>query len=389
VRVDLEKWAARVRKFSAQFKGRPSIDTSAAVFKNEVRNKYFVNTDGTVLLVPANYMNLSITANAKADDGMELPMSLSYFGRKESDLPSEEKVLGDIAALIDALEKLRAAPVADPYSGPAVLSGKASGVFFHEVLGHRLEGHRLKQETDGQTFKKKVGEQILPPFLSVFFDPTLRELDKVALSGAYDYDDEGVKAEKVVAVDGGVLKDFLMSRTPMEGFARSNGHGRAQPGSVPVSRQSNLVVESTNKLPESKLRQMLVEECKKQGKPYGLLVTEISGGVTQTGRGGANVFEVQPTAIYRVYADGRPDELVRGVNLTGTPLAAFGKILATGDRREVFNGTCGAESGNVPVSAAAPSILISEIELKKTATSQDKPPILPPPDTKTRKGGKR
>ena len=384
--VDLDKWAGRIRTFTAQFKNHPFITAASGQFQNEIRNKYFVDTEGAVLLVPAGFMRLGITANVRAADGTPLPLYLSYFGYSESDLPSEESILKDISGLIDNLEKLCAAPVIDPYTGPAILSGRSAGVFFHEILGHRLEGQRLKSDTDGQTFKKRVGEQILPPFLSVSFDPTIRELDKFVLSGAYQFDDEGVRAEKVVAVSGGVLKNFLMSRTPIAGFSRSNGHGRAQPGSAPASRQSNLIVESTNMLPESKLRQMLIEECKKQDKPFGLFISEVQGGQTATARSSMNAFNINPLVVYRIYADGRPDELVRGVNLAGTPLAAFGKIVATGDRREVFNGTCGAESGSIPVSALSPSILISEIEVQKRAATPEKPPILPPPDMKNPTG---
>lgn len=385
-RVDLDKWADRIRTFTAQFNNRPFITAASGTFQNEVRNKYFVDTEGSALLVPANYMRLQISASIRADDGMSLPLYLSYSGYSESDLPSEESVLADIRGMIDTMEKLRIAPVIEPFTGPAIFSGEAAGVFFHEVLGHRLEGQRLKSDTDGQTFKKKAGEEVLPTFLSVTFDPTIRELDKFILTGAYDFDDEGVRAEKVVAVSDGVLKDFLMSRTPMANFSRSNGHGRAAPGSAPTSRQSNLIVESKKTLTESALRQMLIDECKKQNKPFGLLIKQVSGGQTVTSRASLNVFSITPLVVYRIYADGRPDELVRGVNLGGTPLTVFGKIVATGDRREVFNGICGAESGQVPVSALSPAVLVSEIEVQKRASTPEKPPILPQPDAKSRAG---
>jgi predicted Zn-dependent protease len=267
----------------------------------------------------------------------------------------------------------------DPYTGPAILAGKASGVFFHEILGHRLEGHRQKSEAEGQTFKKKVGEQVLPEFMSVVFDPTIRGLHGFNLSGVVRFDDEGTKAEKVVCIENGILKDFLMSRTPIENFLRSNGHARCQPGLKPVSRQSNLIVESRQMLPEDKLRQMLIEECKKQNKAFGLLFTEVQGGFTSTARLTPNAFNVTPLVVFRIYTDGRPDELVRGVDLIGTPLTTFGKIMAAGSKMDVFNGMCGAESGGVPVSAVSPSILVSEIEVQKKAKSQEKPPILPPP----------
>jgi TldD protein len=377
--VDLDTWAERIRKFTEEFKKYPFILNSAGSFRNEIRQKYFVNTEGTSVSFPSVYMGLQISATAKADDGMELPLYISYFGFKESDFPPEDQVMADIHSLIETLDKLRTAPLVDPYTGPAMLAGKASGVFFHEILGHRLEGHRQKSESEGQTFKKQVGKQILPEFISVVFDPTIKEFQDFKLSGFYRFDDEGAEAQRVVSIDKGILKNFLMSRSPIENFPDSNGHGRSQPGMKPVSRQSNLIVRSEKMLSEEQLRQALIEECVKQDRAFGLIFTEISGGYTSTGRSSPNAFNVTPLVVYKVFADGRPDELVRGVDLIGTPLTTFGKIIATGSKMEVFNGNCGAESGTVPVSAVSPSILVSEIEVQKKEKSQEKPPILPPP----------
>jgi predicted Zn-dependent protease len=226
-----------------------------------------------------------------------------------------------------------------------------------------------------------VGAKVLPDFLSVVFDPTRKKIGGIDLNGWYDYDDEGVKARPVSAVEKGVLKTFLMSRSPIMGFEQSNGHGRRQPGLEVVSRQSNLIVESSNAVPETRLRQMLIDEVKKQNKPYGLYFRDITGGFTTTQRAGLQAFKVIPVIVYRVYTDGRPDELVRGADIVGTPLASFSKILATSDKPEVFNGYCGAESGSVPVSAVAPAILVSEIEIEKKAKSNDRPPLLPEPTT--------
>jgi predicted Zn-dependent protease len=279
------------------------------------------------------------------------------------------------------LSRLLKAPESQPFVGPAIFSGRAAGVFFHEIFGHRVEGHRQKDESEGQTFTKSVGTKVLPDFLSVVFDPTRRKIGGIDLNGWYDYDDEGVKARPVSAVDKGVLKTFLMSRSPIKGFEQSNGHGRRQPGLEVVSRQSNLIVESSNAVPEDRLRQMLIDEVKKQNKPYGLYFRDIMGGFTTTQRAGLQAFKVIPVIVYRVYTDGRPDELVRGADIVGTPLSSFSKILATSDKPEVFNGYCGAESGSVPVSAVAPAILVSEIEIEKKAKSNDRPPLLPEPTT--------
>jgi len=252
-------------------------------------------------------------------------------------------------------------------------------VFFHEVLGHRLEGHRQRGEQEGQTFTKKVNQSVLPDFLSVTDDPKMRALGGFELSGAYEYDDEGVPSSTVNLIENGILKNFLMSRTPITNFDHSNGHGRGQPGVMAVGRQGNLIVTSKKTVRESDLRQQLIDEVKKQGKPYGLYFEDIQGGFTLTQRAAPQSFQVLPVLVWRVYPDGRPDELVRGVDIVGTPIAAINRIMVTGDKTDVFNGVCGAESGSVPVSAAAPAMLFSEIEVQKRAHSLERPPILAPP----------
>jgi hypothetical protein len=146
-----------------------------------------------------------------------------------------------------------------------------------------------------------------------------------------------------------------------------------------VSRQSNLIVESSKQVPQSLLRQMLIAEIKRQGKPYGFYFEHVTGGFTTTGRAGFQSFKVIPLVVYRVYPDGRPDELVRGVDIVGTPLASFARIVATSDKLDVFNGYCGAESGSVPVSAVSPAILVSELEIQKKEKGRDRPPLLPAP----------
>ncbi|HMD49246.1 MAG TPA: hypothetical protein VKG79_09120, partial [Bryobacteraceae bacterium] len=140
-----------------------------------------------------------------------------------------------------------------------------------------------------------------------------------------------------------------------------------------------LIVESKKKVSDRALRQMLIAEIKRQNKPYGLYFEQVTGGYTTTQRRGLQAFTVIPLIVYRVYPDGRPDELVRGVDIVGTPLASFAKILATSDQLSVFNGYCGAESGQVPVSAVSPALLVSEIEIQKKDHSVDRPPLLDRP----------
>ncbi len=374
--LDKNLWTERVRRLSLGFRQYPDILVSGVSISAERETKYFVSTEGSRLEHGRSFVRVSISAEARAEDGMNLSTYDTFDAGDPSGLPSEDVLAGAVDRAAKDLTALLHAPVVDPYLGPAIFSGRAAGVFFHEIFGHRIEGHRQKDESEGQTFTKSLGKSVLPDFLSVAFDPTLHKFDGTDLNGWYSYDDEGVAGQKFTAVDHGTLKEFLMSRSPIKGFDHSNGHGRRQPGLEVVSRQSNLLVESTKTVPEAQLRQMLIEEVKRQKKPYGLYFKDVTGGFTTTARAGMQAFKVLPVIVYRVYPDGRPDELVRGVDIVGTPLASFAKILATSDHSEVFNGYCGAESGMVPVSAISPAILVSEIETEKKVKSQDKPPLL-------------
>lgn len=374
-----EQWQDRLRKLSAKFSAVPGILTANIAVLYQIDTRYFANTEGSRLQHGRGFARLIVSAQGKADDGMDLAASETFEAADPAGLPQDAAILAAVERVSKDLTGLLKAPVVDPFVGPAIFSGRAAGVFFHEIFGHRIEGHRQKDEAEGQTFTKSVGSEVLPEFLSVLFDPTRKRLDGVDLNGWYEYDDEGVKARPVRVVENGVLKTFLMSRSPIQGFDHSNGHGRRQPGMEVVSRQSNLLVESSRTVPEKRLRQMLVDEIKRRNKPYGLYFRDVTGGFTNTSRGGLQAFKVIPVIVYRVYADGRPDELVRGADIVGTPLASFAKIVATSDRPEVFNGYCGAESGSVPVSAVSPALLVSEIEIEKKAKSQDRPPLLPFP----------
>ncbi|MGB8473449.1 MAG: metallopeptidase TldD-related protein [Candidatus Acidiferrum sp.] len=376
---DHTAWSGEIRRLSAGFRKYPKVYFASVVLQVSDSNSRMISSEGTAIETPSASARLIMEAQTRADDGMELLRVETFQAPTADGLPSEAELSAKIVKMADDLKALRAAPVAEPYDGPALLSGRAAAVFFHEVLGHRLEGHRQRDEDEGQTFTKKVGEEVLPKFLSVADDPTVHELAGVKLAGSYDIDNEGVPAQRVEVIQNGVLKNFLMSRMPIKGFSHSNGHGRDQPGLMPTGRQGNLIVTSTQTVPESELRQKLIDEIKKQNKPYGLYFDDIQGGFTLTTRALPQSFQVLPVIVYKVYADGRPDELVRGVDIVGTPLAALTRILLTGDKEHVFNGVCGAESGQVPVSAVAPAMLFSEMEVQKRQHSHDRPPILPPP----------
>jgi TldD protein len=379
ITVDRKPWEEKVRAYTKAFRESTSIINSIVTFSGQAQNAYQVTSEGTQLQFGQIRYRLELFIQGKAPDGMDIDRYYNFDWVDPKDAPDDKAVYAAEATMRKELEGLVAAPINDPTVGPALLTGRAAAVFFHEVFGHRAEGHRQKDVTEGQTFSKKVGEQILPEFLSITDDTTMKKLGGQDLLGYFQFDDEGEPAQRVTLVDRGVLKNFEMSRSPLVGFPHSNGHGRRQLGATPVSRQGNLIVQSSKMVTNEQLRAKLIELIKAQGKQFGLLIDDIAGGFTFTGRGQPQAFQVLPLVVYKVYADGRPDELVRGVDIVGTPLAALTKIVATGDTPEVFNGYCGAESGSVPVSAASPAILTSELEVQKKESSTDRPPILPPP----------
>ncbi len=228
--------------------------------------RWLLNSEGSVIQTGRNYVRVFLQAETRADDGMELERFESYDAASFDSLAGVAEMQKGADSMIADLKALRKAPLADPYIGPAILEGRAAGVFFHEIFGHRVEGHRQKNEDEGQTFAKKIGEPVMPAFVSVYDDPTLSRIGDVELNGFYRYDDEAVTAQRATLVDQGVLTGFLLSRSPTRGFHESNGHGRRQEGRPVVSRQGNLVVQTSAVVPVDELRRRLREEAKRQGK---------------------------------------------------------------------------------------------------------------------------
>jgi TldD protein len=378
-RFDRSKWEVRLRKYSAMFLKDSHITSSTANLIFNVTRKYYLDTDGTETVENVTSANVQIYGSVKADDGMDLPLYLSYFSYTPEGLPDDKSIENDVQKLLDKLIRIRTAPVVAPFTGPAILLGSASSVFFHEIFGHRIEGQPMRSINDSRTFKKKVGEDILPSSFSVFMDPTLKNYKEQDLNGHYTIDDQGVRGERVTVVENGKLRNFLMTRTPIDGFPRSNGHARGELGIEVTSRQSNLIVESSDVKTDEQLRKMLISEIKAQGKEFGYIFASVTNGYTFTSTGSPNSFNVTPVEVYRVYPDGRPDELVRGVDLIGTPLSMFSQIMGAGGKSETFTGICGASSGSVPVSAISPSILVKQVEMQSKGKSQETPPILPRP----------
>ncbi len=376
---DRARWREKGRKLSLIFKEEPYLFDSRVTIKARLVTRRFVNTEGSVLRTSARYYSVTAEAVTRADDGMLLDHTYSRFWRGGHQEPTLAELEAGARRMIADLVALRDAPVLDPYSGPALLEPAAAGVFFHEALGHRLEAQRQRSEDEGQTFKERVGERIIPGFLSVVDDPTLGKLNGVPLYGHYTYDEEGVPARRVELVDGGILRSFLLSRQPIEGFHNSTGHGRGAPGRRPLARMGTLKVMAEGGLSDEELKERLMEAARRQGKPFGLRVGEILGGSTNTSAFGYQAFKGVPRMVYRVDAVTGEETLVRGVELVGTPLSSLNRVTFVGKEPGVFNGYCGAESGWVPVSAVAPATLFDEFELQRSPKPKERKQLLRAP----------
>ncbi|MEZ4238386.1 MAG: TldD/PmbA family protein [Myxococcota bacterium] len=340
----VDAWQEALVAASARLAEVPELVSGSVTLQLDRVEKTFVDTEGTRLVHGRTHGRISLSLSAVAPDGDEV----NVFDATDAEDPTrlvatdlDERVDRAVQQLHDRLN----APRADPYSGPVLLTGRAAGVFFHEVLGHRVEGHRQKRDDEGKTFADQIGRRVLPYWIDVFDDPRVEELAGEQLNGHYRYDDEGVPAQRADIVDDGVFVGFLMGRSPIEGFEHSNGHGRRSAGHAAQARMGNTIVEVSAPLTPQALRAELVAQIKAQHLEYGYIVEEIEGGFTMTGRVTPNAFNVRASSTLRVFADGRPDERVRGIDLVGTPLVAFDQLMAAGDDYEVFNGVCGAESG--------------------------------------------
>ena len=375
---DLDSVEQLLVKASALTQHQPFVLDSSFSFSYVTGYTYFVDSQGTRLKLPNRLARLAYSVEGKMSDGAKLVRSQTYDVLSADQLPSAQKLQADVAQSIHELQALTQAPEAEPVTVPAILKNRAMAVFVHEVLGHRVEGHRQKEDSFGKTFTDKVGQQVVAPLISIVDDATLASFNQIPLRGFYYYDDEGVKARPVTLVENGILKGFLMSSSPIKGFSQSNGHGRGEEGKRPVARMGNTRVIASQTVSYDELEKQLLNEIKKQGKPYGYIIEDLSGGFTMTETFAPQSFKLTPTLVYRLYPDGKK-EVVRGADMVGTPLASFNEIIAAADDYDVFNGSCGAESGWVPVSGIAPSVLLRRLEIEKTGKADSKPPLLPPP----------
>jgi predicted Zn-dependent protease len=346
----------------------PLIKNSHVELKVRHQTNLFVNTEGSSIIESRSYWQLEGYLWYLSDKGDALPWSISHFVNSPEQLPDLATFRKEIRSAAKLLDKIAVAPRIHSYSGPVLLDPAPAGLLIHEALGHRLEGNRLRASGEARTFADSLGKKVLPEFLTLNDNPGLRSWEdsqgkETDLIGHYQFDDEGTPVADARLIDGGTLSGFLSGRTPIKKGHRSNGHARSHRHERAMSRMGVTILESEVRHDENAMKEQLIEQVKIQGAPYGIRVLNASGGETATEAYDFQAFLGDVNLASRIYPDGR-EELVRGVNFIGTPLNAIHGIIAAGDRQEIDNAWCGAESGFVPVSTISPALLIRHLELQ-------------------------
>jgi TldD protein len=360
-----EAWKQALEKSTELYSSDPKIQSLSAALRFRAVNVYFVNTEGTITRQGFAAYSVQLIGETQAADGMRLGRSPFYMAATAAELPQPAKLQADMAKMLGTLKDLREAPlVEEDYRGPVLFSNDAATDVFTAMVGINVLGIRPKPGESARTigeFSSSYKSRVLPDFLSVVDDPTMKSFHGKSLTGSYEIDEEGVRAQVVPLIKDGMLVDYLLSRMPIRDFPNSNGHGRAAPGQPPIASIGILIVQPKQPLPAEELKKKLIEMCKQENKPYGYYVETLSG--------------YDPRLLYRIYVSDGHEELVRGAVFNELDTRTLrNDLVAAGDDSLVSN-----REGAVPTTVICPSILFDELEVKRTDKKDAKLPEYPPP----------
>jgi predicted Zn-dependent protease len=368
LKIDEPAWNKTVSEMTNLYRQYPEIQSVSASARFSAVNEYFVDSEGTVTRNGKTTYNLQLNSSAQADDGMRLSRNPYWTVGRAEELPSRDKLLSDVKQALETVIALRSAPIVEEeYRGPVLFAPDASDDVIASLVGSNIVGRKPQPGRPNRTvgaFATSYKTRVLPSFLTIIDDPTLKDFQGHSLVGSYDVDNEGVKAKTVNIIENGMLNNYLVGRQPVRDFPASNGHGRAAPGSGPSPSLGVLLLKSAEAQPPEELKKKIIQMVTEQGKPYAYRVDTLGPGNS-------------PRLLYRVYADGH-DELVRGAVFSELDVRALrSNLIAVGNDPLVSNRT-----GGVPTTIICPSLLFDELEVKRADTSKDKLPEYPPPPLK-------
>jgi len=388
-------WA---RRLSAALRDVPEIQDSGAMVVAATSRRTFVSTEGSDVVEPRAVFSIVAWAVTQAADGMMLVDYETFHARRHEDLPATEDMVAAVQSMGQRLQRARQAPVADNYSGPVLFEGIAAAQLIEHLFASNLSGtpppeSPMGASPDQNPLAGRVGWGVLPRGFSVVDDPGLDRYQGTALIGGYQFDDEGVPAERVEVVKDGKLRQLLMSRTPSKEFKTSNGHGRSGYGGGVDGQASNLVVRARG-VSRKALRARLLREVRQEGLPYGLVVrrlddplaTAMAWAQVRDFRPGMGGSLPSPVLVYKLLPDGR-EELLRGASLHSLQTEDLRDILAASRSTTVHHsgglaaiaGLLGHSGMGGGVSIVAPDLLIRKASVRKPTAPHRKPPILSRP----------
>jgi hypothetical protein len=364
---DPQPYTRMLQDASALYKTDPQIESFDSSLKFQTVNRYFVNSEGTVVRSGQGLYEMSIACSTQAADAMRLDRANGFEVASLKELPSAKEFVERAAKLAGALKDLRDAPVVDEeYRGPVLFSADASATVFADLVGENILGRKPelgKNERTTGAFASSYKSRVLPDFISVVDDPTISSYRGQSLLGHYEIDDEGVPARSVAVIEKGNLVNYVVGRAPIRDFPASNGHGRARvPSYPPGPSLGNLIVSSTQPVAQPDLKKKLLEICKQRDLAYCYYVETFGPRLT-------------PRLLYRVWTKDGHEELVRGASFGDLDTRALrSDLIAAGDDFYVDNHPL-----NIPHSIVAPSILFDELEVKRANVNKEKLPEYPAP----------
>jgi predicted Zn-dependent protease len=365
LRVDSAAWKKTLEDVTNLYRQYPDIQSVSASARFSAVNEYLVNSEGTVTRSGKKTYNVTLNSSAQAADGMRLSRNPFWMVAKPEELPTRDALLADAKKALDTLVALRQAPIVEEeYRGPILFAPDAATDVVASLVGTNVLGRKPQLGRPNRTvgaFATSFKTRVLPNFLSVVDDPTLRDFQGKSLVGNYEVDDDGVKAQPVTLVDNGTLINYLVGRQPIRDFPASNGHGRAGTGAYPAPNLGVLLLKSKEAQSAEELKKRVVQMITDQGKPYGYRVETLGPGNS-------------PRLLYRLYPDGH-EELVRGAVFSELDVRALrSDLIAVGNDPQVSN-----RAGGIATTVISPSLLFDELEVKRADTSKDKLPDYPAP----------
>ena len=369
LKVDEAGWKKTLEDVTGLYKQYPDVQSVTASARFSAVNEYLVNSEGTVTRCGKTTYSVQLSSSAQAADGMRLSRSPAFMVARQEELPTHDALMGEAKKMLDTVVALRQAPIVEEeYRGPVLFAPDAADDIVASLIGQNVLGQKPQLGKPNRTtgaFATSYKTRVLPNFLTVVDDPTLKDFQGKSLVGSYGVDSEGVKAQVVNTIENGMLANYLIGRVPIRDFTTSNGHGRAAPGSFPGPSLGVLLVKSSEEQSAEELKKKVIQMVTDQGKPYGYRVETLGPGNS-------------PRLLYRVYAKDGHEELVRGAVFNELDIRAIrNDLIAVGNDPLVSN-----RAGGAPTTIISPSLLFGELEVKRADTSKDKLPDYPAPPLK-------